>query len=1204
MIGAASLRHGLGAVRAADWWSYKIPPLLLTAYAGALLFGVRGVAWQPALIALGAVLLVAVSGYVLNDVTDIEADRRAGMPNRMAHVPAAIRPLLVVVPAAAALWLTAGTGDPVLLGLVFVNLLLPALYSIPPIRLKGRGLAGALADAGGVHAVPMAIMARAIALPGDWTSTKTLFVIAAVALGSFNGLRGIIVHQVADLLADRAAGVRTYAARIGTAAARRLALRVLLPLEAVALSGFLALTVPRAPVVAVFVVLAAVLDGLRVARGWVLPLFEAPAHSRERYVPLASNEWYEVWLPLGFATALVLREPSLWWLLPLHLVLFRRNTVVRLREAVRTLVPSEAPPYQVIIGATTWTVNGVNVFSVNLARTLVAQGVPTHILLTEQETDLVQPGERPMPTPDGVPFQLLPVGRTESWGAHWGAMIRYLEEAAPCLYIPNSDWRHSCVVPRLSDNVIVVGVVHSDDPLHYDHVRRLGKYWDMAVAVSDTIARRAVEACPDIAGRIATIPIGVPVPAQRPPRQPSRGRLRAVYHGVLKQHQKRVLDLPRIAAAAVARQVPLELTIVGAGPDEAALREAAAPLVAQGVMRFTGAVSPDAIPAILEVHDVYLLASEFEGMPNALIEAMGRGCVPVVSDMESGIPELVEDGRNGLLAPVGDAEAFAAHLQRLAQDPDMLERLSTAAHHTAVSGPFRLEAMTAAYREVFERAWQDSRSGRYRRPTGPLDHPPPTLNGESLFPVPLLHHDPELGDFANADEAEDCRDQLEALTAGQRRAPGATGYRPGARRDRGAIRGLAVFVSAPVWAPNGVNRFAEDLVRGLRMHEVDARILVTEESTPLVQIDGPRMAWPDDLPIEHLRPAHGEDCWGARWGALLHRLEEAAPCVYLPGYDWRHAGVIPMLSNRVMVAATIPEASPVYLEQVARLGPSCEAIVAGSREVARHLRREFPALRDRLATIPHGIDVPSTMAPLVRDRGIALLLLGAGREAPATIELLRSGLRDAGEVRVTAVDPDTEAFDADGPHGVTTLRHPNRRQWLDVCTGAHLVVALDGGHDTQRALAEAMARGALPLVAVPGDPAGLVEDGVSGWLAPGGVRAPLVAAVAAAWSDPDAWHRMRSAAFASARRHAYRADQMIEAYLDVMSDRLHEASIRAAARVRQPLRPPPPRVGDIGIFGVALEYPTDRGVFPSERDALRFEKESGLPVRPLKAAAR
>ena len=70
-----------------------------------------------------------------------------------------------------------------------------------------------------------------------------------------------------------------------------------------------------------------------------------------------------------------------------------------------------------------------------------------------------------------------------------------------------------------------------------------------------------------------------------------------------------------------------------------------------------------------------------DGIPNVLVEAMAAG-LPVVSTAVSGIPELVDHGRNGLLVPPEDPAALAAAIRSLATDPSRRERLATSAAST------------------------------------------------------------------------------------------------------------------------------------------------------------------------------------------------------------------------------------------------------------------------------------------------------------------------------------------------------------------------------------------------------------------------------------------------------------------------------------------------------------------------------------------
>ncbi len=382
--------------------------------------------------------------------------------------------------------------------------------------------------------------------------------------------------------------------------------------------------------------------------------------------------------------------------------------------------------YRVIMTSPRWHLNGINVFSTNLARGLLGRGVQVKVLLTQMDRSKYYP-DKEMPRPSDIPFETLrvKVENNRYWESHWKAMVDYLEGQSPCIYIPNYDYGHSCVSPKLSSRVRIVGIVHSDDPWHYEMICRLGRYWDAIVAVSKTIRDTVSELDQTFSRRLFTIPYGVYVPNCLPRRSKDRNSpIRLVYTGRLIQHQKRILDIPKIVELLVSRRVPFELTIVGNGPEERKLISALKSLIRQRIVRFLGAIDNDRIYTVLAQNDVFILTSEFEGVPISLLEAMGQGCIPVVTDIRGGVPELVEDGINGYRVPVGDIQAFADRIARLWDDVDSRERMALRAHERVRSGRHSIEDMTESYIDLFKRVIEESNSGRYLRPKGEIIPPP------------------------------------------------------------------------------------------------------------------------------------------------------------------------------------------------------------------------------------------------------------------------------------------------------------------------------------------------------------------------------------------------------------------------------------------------------------------------------------------------
>jgi colanic acid/amylovoran biosynthesis glycosyltransferase len=98
-----------------------------------------------------------------------------------------------------------------------------------------------------------------------------------------------------------------------------------------------------------------------------------------------------------------------------------------------------------------------------------------------------------------------------------------------------------------------------------------------------------------------------------------------------------------------------------------------------------GAMSEAQIRAELEAAHVFALSSDTEALGIVLVEAMAMR-VPVVTTAVGGTTELVRDGENGLAVPPGDPAALAAAVRRIATDPTLAQKLSSAGRATVEAG--------------------------------------------------------------------------------------------------------------------------------------------------------------------------------------------------------------------------------------------------------------------------------------------------------------------------------------------------------------------------------------------------------------------------------------------------------------------------------------------------------------------------------------
>ena len=107
----------------------------------------------------------------------------------------------------------------------------------------------------------------------------------------------------------------------------------------------------------------------------------------------------------------------------------------------------------------------------------------------------------------------------------------------------------------------------------------------------------------------------------------------------------------------------------------------------------------------LRAMDIFVLPSLSEALSNSLMEAMGCGCCAVASDT-GGNPELVQDGQTGLLFPLGNAEALAARLNLLLDEPEYRLRLGVQAErrmHQHFTREQAARAMGGIYQEFLAR---------------------------------------------------------------------------------------------------------------------------------------------------------------------------------------------------------------------------------------------------------------------------------------------------------------------------------------------------------------------------------------------------------------------------------------------------------------------------------------------------------------------
>jgi glycosyltransferase involved in cell wall biosynthesis len=107
------------------------------------------------------------------------------------------------------------------------------------------------------------------------------------------------------------------------------------------------------------------------------------------------------------------------------------------------------------------------------------------------------------------------------------------------------------------------------------------------------------------------------------------------------------------------------------------------------------------VAEIMACADLLILPSQNESFGLVALEAMASGC-PVIASNAGGLPEVVDDGETGFLAPVGDVEAMADGAIHILRDPETWRRFSAAAVRSA-SERYGVQAIIPQYERFYER---------------------------------------------------------------------------------------------------------------------------------------------------------------------------------------------------------------------------------------------------------------------------------------------------------------------------------------------------------------------------------------------------------------------------------------------------------------------------------------------------------------------
>lgn len=318
----------LKVIRSAEWWEYKLPPLLAIGYATAIKAdGVFLKSIPHLLFLLFSLIIGAIYVSIINDITDIDDDRASGKSNRIASVNPAIR---WVFPA---LCLLAGSlccyylfPDWLSITLYIIPWISFSLYSFRPFRLKNRGLWGVLADASGSHIFTSLLMVSSISFFTKQSIDWVWFISTGIWALCY-GVRGILWHQFYDRSNDIKADVKTFAVKIEPKNFKETEYIIFI-IELFSIATMLYCVHELLPILFLFIYLLVAYT--RTYKLKYQPVIIVPPNNKPYHILLA--DFYQVYFPLSLLFTALLNQHYAVSVLIVHFILFPKKTIASLKD--------------------------------------------------------------------------------------------------------------------------------------------------------------------------------------------------------------------------------------------------------------------------------------------------------------------------------------------------------------------------------------------------------------------------------------------------------------------------------------------------------------------------------------------------------------------------------------------------------------------------------------------------------------------------------------------------------------------------------------------------------------------------------------------------------------------------------------------------------------------------------------------------------
>ena len=344
-----------------------------------------------------------------------------------------------------------------------------------------------------------------------------------------------------------------------------------------------------------------------------------------------------------------------------------------------------------------------------LAKRLPALGFPTAVLCLEDENAAIGVELKNA----GVPVSGLHLSRRRSFSCGSAIALHIKNKSLAGPLIVCSQLYHANIAARIAaarlpkdvlKHVRILSTIQVAEkrfrPWQFLLDRLTAKYaaYEICVAKSVAVFQRRMTGLPEAFFKVIEngndLSLYAALNTANVERDPNNRRVVSVGRLNKQKDYPTLLRAWKIASES-ARGARLE--IAGSGPDESRLKSLCAELKLERVS-FAGFCSD--VPAFLNGADMYVQSSAWEGMPLTVLEAMAAG-LPVIASSVDSLPEMIENGRTGILFERGNHTELARRIVELLSDPARAKSIGVAARETALKR-FSADRMAADYAHLFQ----------------------------------------------------------------------------------------------------------------------------------------------------------------------------------------------------------------------------------------------------------------------------------------------------------------------------------------------------------------------------------------------------------------------------------------------------------------------------------------------------------------------